>query len=52
MMLKLYQLHKWAAEFKRVMGSLEDDPRSGHPAAATTQEIIDHDHHMMMDDRQ
>ena len=32
----LSAVKKWAAEFKRE--SLEDHPRSGHPASATTQE--------------
>ena len=44
-------MKKWSAEFKRGRESLKDDPRSGHPASAATQENIDHVHHMVMDDR-
>ena len=44
-------MKKWAAEFKRGRESLEDDPRSGRPASATTQENINRVHHMVMDDR-
>ena len=40
---------KWAAEFKRE--SLEDDPGSGRPSTATTQENIDCIHQMVMSDR-
>ena len=47
----LSTVQKWATEFKRGRESLEDDPRSGRPATATTQENIDHVHHMVMDDR-
>ena len=47
----LSTVKKWAAEFKRDRESLEDDPRSGRPTSATTQENIDHVHHMVMDDR-
>ena len=42
---------KWAAEFKRGRERLEDDPRSGRPSMATTQEIIDRIHQMVMNDR-
>ena len=42
---------KWAAEFKRGRQSLEDDPRSGCPATATSEENIDRVHLMVMDDR-
>ena len=36
---------KWAAEFKKEQNrTLEDDPRSGRPATATTPEIIDRVH--------
>ena len=49
--LALSTVKKWAAEFKRGRESLEDDPRSVHPASATTQEDIDCVHHMVMDDR-
>ena len=47
----LSTVHKWAAEYKRGRDSLEDDPRSGRPATATTQENIGRVHHMVMDDR-
>ena len=46
----LSTVQKWAAEFKRGSESLEDDPRSGRPATATTQENINRVHHMVMDD--
>ena len=46
----LSTVQKWAAEFKRGSESLEDDPRSGRPAKATTQENINRVHHMVMDD--
>ena len=35
----LSTVKKWEAEFKKGRESLEDDPRSGRPASATTQEI-------------
>ena len=44
-------MKKWAAEFKRGRESLEDDPRSGRPSTATTQENIDRIHQMVMSDR-
>ena len=47
----LSTVQKWAAEFKRGRESLEDDPRPGRPVTATTQENVDHVHHMVMDDR-
>ena len=47
----LLTVKKWAAEFKRGREILEDDPRSGHPSTATTQENIDHIHQMVMNDR-
>ena len=43
---------KWAAEFKRRMESLQNDPRSGHPSTATTQENIDRFHQIVMNERQ
>ena len=47
----LSTVKKWAAEFKRGRESLEDDPRGGRPASATTRENINRVHHMVMDDR-
>jgi len=44
-------IEKWAAEFKRGHTSLEDDPREGHPKSATTSEIIEQVHDMVLDDR-
>ena len=44
-------MKKWAAEFKRGRKSLEDDPRSGRPSTATTQENIDRIHQMVINDR-
>ena len=49
-MLQLYQLKKWAAEFKRGGESLEDKPKLGHPCTAPTQENIARNFQMMMDD--
>jgi histone-lysine N-methyltransferase SETMAR len=45
-------IKKWAAEFKRGRTSLEDDPCEGHPKSATTPEIIEQVHDMVLDDRQ
>jgi transposase len=42
---------KWAAEFKHDRTSLEDDPREGRPKSATTPEIIEQVHDMVLDDR-
>ena len=44
-------VQKWAAEFNRGQKSLEDDPRSGRPATATTSKIIDRVHQIVMGDR-
>jgi histone-lysine N-methyltransferase SETMAR len=41
---------KLAAKFKRGRTSLEDDPREGHPKNATTLEIIEQVHDMVLDD--
>ena len=40
----LSTVKKWAAKFKRGREGLEDDPRSGRPSTATTQENIDRIH--------
>ena len=45
-------IKKWAAEFKRGRTSLEDDPREGCPKSATTPEIIEQVHDMVLDDWQ
>jgi len=42
---------KWAALFKRGCTSLEDDPRDGRPKSATTPEIIEQVHDMVLDDQ-
>jgi histone-lysine N-methyltransferase SETMAR len=44
-------IKKWAAEFKRGRTSIEDDPREGRPKSATTPEIIEQVHDMVLDDR-
>jgi len=44
-------IKKRAAEFKRGRTSLEDDPREGRPKSATTPEIIEQVHDMVLDDR-
>ena len=44
-------IKKWAAEFKRGRTSLEDDPCEGRPKSATTPEIIEQVHDMVLDDR-
>jgi transposase len=43
-------IKKWAAKFKRGHTSLEDDPREGCPKSATTPEIIEQVHDMVLDD--
>ena len=44
-------IKKWAAEFKRGRTGLEDDQREGCPKSATTPEIIEQVHDMVLDDR-
>jgi transposase len=44
-------IKKWAAEFKRGRTSLQDEPREGRPKSATTPEIIEQLHDMVLDDR-
>ena len=41
---------KWATEFKRGRTSLEDDPRTGRPKSATTPEIINKVHDIVLED--
>ena len=43
-------IKKWAAEFKRGRTSLKDDPREGRPKSATTPEIIEQVHNVVLDD--
>jgi transposase len=42
---------KWAAVFERGRTSLEVDPREGRPKGATTPEIIEQLHDIVLDDR-
>lgn len=44
-------VHRWTLEFKHGRTSIEDDPRSGRPKSATTSEIIQQIHDMVLDDR-
>jgi histone-lysine N-methyltransferase SETMAR len=44
-------IRKWGNEFKRGRISLEDDPRSGRPKTATTPEMVDKVHDLMLNDR-
>jgi histone-lysine N-methyltransferase SETMAR len=44
-------IKKWAAEFKRGRTSLENDPREGRPKIATTPEIIEQVHDMLLDNQ-
>jgi transposase len=44
-------IKKWAAEFKRGRTSLEDGPLEGHPKSATTPEIIEQVHDMILDNQ-
>ena len=41
-----------AAEFERGRTSLEDDPREGRPKCATTPDIIEQVHDIVLADRQ
>jgi len=43
-------IKKWAAEFKRGHTSLDYDPREGRPKSATTLEIIEQVHNIVLDD--
>jgi histone-lysine N-methyltransferase SETMAR len=43
-------IKKWAAKFKLGHTSLKNDPREGHPKSATTPEIIEQVHDMLLDD--
>jgi len=43
-------IKKWAAEFKRGRTSIEDDTREGRPKSATTPQIIEQVHDMVLDD--
>jgi transposase len=45
-------IKKWAAEFKCGHSSLEDDSSEGRPKSATTPEIIEQVHDMVLDDQQ
>jgi transposase len=47
----LSTIMKWAAEFKRGRTGLEDDSREGRPKIATTPEILEQVHDMVLDDR-
>jgi hypothetical protein len=44
-------IRKWDAEVKRDRTSLEDDSCEGCPKSATTTEIIDQVHDMVLDDQ-
>jgi transposase len=44
-------IKKWAAKYKHGHTSLESDPRDGRPVSATTPQIIEQVHGMVMDDR-
>ncbi|XP_014787070.1 uncharacterized protein LOC106881262 [Octopus bimaculoides] len=47
----LLTVQKWAVDFKKGKESLDDDLRFGYRATATTEEILDCIHHMLVDDR-
>jgi transposase len=44
-------IKKWAAEFESGRTSLEDDPREGRSKSASTPEIIEQVHDMILDDQ-
>jgi transposase len=44
-------IKKWDAAFKCGRTSLKDNPREGRPKSATTPEIIEQVHDMVLDDR-
>jgi histone-lysine N-methyltransferase SETMAR len=44
-------IKKWAAKFKRGCTNLEDDPHEGRRKSATTPEIIQQVHDMVLDDQ-
>jgi histone-lysine N-methyltransferase SETMAR len=44
-------IKKWAAKFKHGCTSLEDDQSEGRPKSATTPEIIEQVHDIVLDDR-
>jgi transposase len=44
-------IKEWAAEFKCGCTNLEDDTLEGRPKSATTPEIIEQVHDMVLDDR-
>jgi transposase len=43
-------IKKWAAKFKRGHTSLEDNPCDGRPVSATTPEIVEQVHDVVLDD--
>lgn len=42
---------KWVANFKRGKESVKDDPRSGRPKTATSENEVEAIHRMIMNDR-
>ncbi|XP_025105736.1 uncharacterized protein LOC112571137 [Pomacea canaliculata] len=43
-------VNTWAAEFKRDRVSTEDDPRSGQPKTSTTDDQVDVNHRLVLND--
>lgn len=41
----------WSSQFKRDRTSTNDEPRSGHPETATSDEIVDYIHDLVLADR-